>query len=706
MKNKLIVLGAVALLSVATTVSCSKQESKNNSNHTSDTSVQASQDTSEHASSQSNEQSSVASTTSSIIPTIPADLIYIDQIEPKQYGTSFDISKSVHIGGNYYGVVTIVCTSLTPDIVTISNDNRAVIVVTGVGEARVNVNVGGVDKVVTFQTIPTIKNIVINNPSEDFMLNQLISLDDYVNVNVANPIGAKGDYIATASKDSKNIVDVQGHMARFIATGEFTIVIQDIGKTKTAYFSGFVTSKLQKDIKDYTKTVTNNYTNVLAGQIITVHTDNYVFYPMKRLLGANWEYSGLTGMEFEGYIEFADKTVYNVVCGKTEQGYPDVDNLKFISKLNGGKEAYWNFEPISWSFLKEFKTHVDDEGNEDYLYANSTNAMLDELIGTTYGIVLGANTVDEIRLYFDETQENNKFTIGFYLKGELSFTERFWDVNSSAYEPIETFVSHLSNKPDAINSDPVVAKLHEIINAKNFTITERTFIADPNGNEMSYQDAINAYLPLHTMYYTGTSKYTEQAMLVRNVQAFEVEGNTDRQKSHGYINKNGKVYEVNFEKDSRGNEVYNGAMSLDASPIVNSNGQQISFYGDNTSYKSLFRMNFDDWSELDFLSKNGNSYEFTIGQKSKKGSELLRNILNTALPEYTEQIFPTNLYNNPFEAASVGEGTFKLGDDGSFYFSYQVANIIPEINFSLRLGFEMTISNIGTTTIAEYDSLL
>lgn len=688
MKNKLLVLGAIALLSIAPLASCNKQAS------------------SSEMISQPNEQSNISSVVSSVTPVVPADLIYIDQIEAKQYGATFDISKYVHIGGNFYGVVTIVCTSLTPDIVTISNDNPALVVVTGVGEAKVKVNVGGVDKEVTFETIPTIKNIVINNPTEDFMLNQLISLDDYVTVNVANPIGAKGNYTATASRDSKNIVDVQGHMARFIATGEFTIVIQDIGKTKTAYLSGYVTSELQKNIKEYTKTISNDYTNVLAGQIITVHTDKYVFYPMKRLLGTNWEYNGLTDMEYEGYIEFTDGTVYNVVCGKTEQGYPDVNNLKFISKLNGGKEAYWNFEPINWSFLKDFKTHVDENGNEDYLYASSTSAMLDELIGTTYGIVLSSNTVDEIRLYFDDTQDNNKFTVGFYLKDELAFTERFWDVNDSAYEPIEDFVSNLSNKPEAINSDPIVAKLQEIINAKNFTVNERTFIADANGNEMRYEDAISAYLPLHTMYYAGSAKYTEQAMLVRNVQAFEVEGNTDRQKSHGFVNKDGKVYEVNFEKDSRGNEIYNGTMTLDENPIVNSNGQQISFYGDNTSYKSVFRVDFDDWGELDFLSKNENTYEFTIGQKSKKGSELLRNLLNTALPEYTEQIFPTNLYNNPYEAASVGEGIFRLNDDGSFYFSYQVANIIPEINLSLRLGFEMTISNIGTTTLTEYDSLL
>lgn len=683
MKNKLIRLGLLSILALGPITGCKDKEETQENQNTDNT---------------QEEKKTEA-------PLVPEELVYIDPIPALEYGASYDVSNVVHIGGNVYGYIPITCKSLTPDIVTVSSDKPSTIVITGAGEAKISINVGGVEKEATFTALPSIRSIEITNSTEDFMLNQLITLDDYVNVKIANPIGATSDFIATPSKDSRNIVDIQGHMVKFLATGNFTIVIQDIGKTKTAYFTGYVTSELQKKINDYTKTVTNDYTNVLAGSIITLHTDNYVFYPMNRLLGENWEYYGLAGMEFEGYIKFADGTVYDVVCGKTEDGYPDINNLKFISKLNGGKEAYWNFEPISWDLLKLFKTHVNDEGEEDYLYANSSSTILDELIGTTFGIVLSAKTADEIRLYFDDTAENNKLTVGFYKNDELAFTERFWDVNNSAYEPIANLLSNVSNKPAPINSTPIVTKLNELINAKNFIVTARSYISDPNGKEMKYEDAIASYLPLHTMYYTGGARYTEDAMFIRNVQAFEVEGNTDKQKSHAFLNKDGKVYEVNFEKDSRGNEIVNGSMTLDSSPIVNSNGNQISFYGDNTSFRSLFRVNFDDWSELDFLSENENTYEFTIGQKSKAGSELLRNILNTALPEYTEQIFPTNLYNNPFEAASAGQGVFKLNADGSLYFAYQVANIIPEINLSIRLSFEVTFSNIGTTTITEFDSL-
>ncbi|MCR5309291.1 MAG: hypothetical protein K6E21_04190 [Bacilli bacterium] len=639
------------------------------------------------------------------VPTIPEDTIFVDEIPTMQYGSSLDLSGFVTIGGNYYGYVVIKCTSLTPDIVTVNNDKPSEVIAVGVGEAKVKINIGGVDKEVTFNVVPQIKNIVINNPSDDFLLNDIISLDDYVSINVANPIGSKSDYIATVSRDSKDIVSIQGHMVKFTATGDFTIVIQDLGKSKTAYFKGYVSSKLQKAITEYTKTVTNDYSNVLAGNIITIHTDNYVFYPMKRMLGGSWEFNGLVDMEYEGYIEFSDGTLYQVVCGQNSDGYPDLDNLKFISKLNGGKEAYWNFDPINWNFLKQFKTHVDEEGNEDYIYANCSSAILDELIGTTYQIQLAPRTVDEIRIYFDEEAENNKLTVGFYLNDELAFNERFWDVNDSNYSIADSFVNNLNNKPAPIVTTSIVSKLNEIINAKNFTVTGRSYISDPNGNEMEYKDAIAAYLPLHTMYYTGGAKYVEDAMFIRNVQAFEVEGNTDKQKSHGFINKDGKVYEVNFEKDSKGNEVYNGAISLDNSPIVNSNGQQISFYGDNTSFKSLFRINFDDWNELDFLSESEKGYEFTIGKTSKKGSELLRNILNTTLPEFTEHIFPSNLYNNNFEAASAGSGIFKINEDGSLYFAYQVANIISEMNLSIRLSVEFTISDIGTTTLTEFDSL-
>jgi len=684
MKNKLIMVGAMAFLSIGSLASC---QNGNNSNT-------------------SSVESSSNSVTSSVTPLVPADLIYIDPVDALQYGASLDISSKVHIGGTFYGYIAIVCTSLTPDVVTIDSNKPSVIIATGVGDAKVSVNVGGAEKIVEFKTVPSIRSIEITNPSEDFLLNQLISLDDYVKVNVANPIGAKSDYIATASRDSKDIVDIQGHMVKFKATGDFTILIQDSAKTKSAYFKGYVTSTLQKTINSYAKTITNNYTNVLAGNIITVHTDNYVFYPMKKLLSTNWEYNGLANMEYEGYVEFSDKTVYHVVAGQNADNYPDINNMKFISKISGGKETIWQFDPINWDILKQFKTHTDSDGKEDYLYATAESNILDELIGTTYGIVLGSDAVDEVRLTYDESAENNKLTIGFYLNDELSFTERFWDIGASAYTPIDTFVADVNNKPAPINTTPIVSKLQEIINAKNFTVTGRSYISDPSGNEMEYADAIAAYLPLHTMYYTGGARYTENAMFVRNVQAFEVEGNTDKQKSHGYINKDGKVYEVNFEKDSRGNEIYGGEMTLDSSPVVNSNGQQISFYGDNTSYKSLYRMNFDHWSELDFLSENENTYEFTIGQKSKDGSELLRNILHTSIPEFTEQIFPSNLYNNSFEAASAGQGIFKLNENGDLYFAYQVANIISEINLSIRLSVELTFSDIGTTTISEFDALM
>ena len=150
-------------------------------------------------------------------------------------------------------------------------------------------------------------------------------------------------------------------------------------------------------------------------------------------------------------------------------------------------------------------------------------------------------------------------------------------------------------------------------------------------------------------------------MLIRNVESFQgFEGQPDRLKVYAYKNKDNKAYEVNYDESKN-------SYSLGDYLIDTSNNPLTSY---KETFNGLYNFNFNDFNEFVMLKLEENTYTFTIGKNSKKGSENLRKLVNFANPDMTESLFPTNTNDNAFEAGFAGNGTFTLNEDGGYTFTY------------------------------------
>ncbi len=635
------------------------------------------------------------------------------------YGDEIDFTTYVKLPAGFVGSVS--CTSLTPETITIDMENPSVALVTGVGACKVQVTVGGTSKTAEFTSYASVKSIRVKTPTTSFEEGATISLDDYVTVNVANPTSAKGVYVAVNNTPEVAEILDDGKSVKFVASGEFSIVISDVANKNRAYFEGKVISPMQVKLEALAKLISDNYRvyNMSNGgdlslQYPFIHTDNYTFYPYGAI-ASNW-----TDNEhlYSGMFCFPNtNTVYNANFGVTADFLPDVNNISWVERGSYGKERYWSFDDLDTSVFSQFKSHKNLDGEEDYLVADYSTSIREALFENPLGLSSSATTYDSVRLNFSTMNGDEGIVLSYIKNNQVANKKGFFAINKADLPAMTTFVNTASNEPQPINTDELQTYIKGIIDGKNYTIEGRTYLGSDDGSmrEWSVEEAFSKFGPLHTYYYTGSAKYTEDKMFVRNYEAFKVEGfKEDRQKTHAYKNEEGKVYEYKTEtKEIESGtstttvEVTNGALTKETTPVVGSDGNEISDYRANPAMNGLDDINFADFDQfklLDLFVEN-DTYNFTIGESSTKGSAVLRNFANALVPEMTGSLFPTSTGSNNAEAASFGKGYLQKTSTGfkfGYYVDYAAENTLTGGTVTYLMHIEYEVKDVGTTTITEF----
>ncbi len=643
----------------------------------------------------------------------------LNEVPNAIYGDEIDFTSYVKLPAGFVGSVS--CTSLTPETITVDQENPSIALVTGVGECKVQVTVGGSSKTAEFTSYASVKSIRVKTPTSSFEEGATISLDDYVTVNVANPNNAKGVYVAISNTPEVAQVLEDGKSVKFIASGDFSIVISDVANKNRAYFEGKVISPLQVKLEAFAKTISYNYrvynmsnSGDLSLQYPFIHTENYTFYPYGAI-ASNWTdsehlYSAMFCFPSTG-------TVYNANFGVTADFLPDVSNISWVERGNYSKERYWSFDALDTSVFSQFKSHKNLDGEEDYLVADYSTSIREALFENPLGLSSSATTYDSVRLNFSTLNGSEGIVLSFIKNNQVVNKKGYFDVNNADLETMTTFVNTASNEPAPISTSELQTYIKNIIDGKNYTVEGRTYLGSDDGSmrEWSVEEAFSKFGPLHTYYYTGSAKYTEDKMFVRNYEAFKVEGfKEDRQKTHDYKNEDGKVYEYKTETTEIESgtstttiEVTNGALTKETSPVLGADGTEISDYRANPAMNGLDDINFDDFDQfklLDLVIEN-DTYNFTVGESGAKGSEILRNFANALVPEMTGSLFPTSTGSNNAEAASFGKGYLQKTTTGfkfGYYVDFAAENTLTGGTVTYLMHIEYEVKDVGTTTITEF----
>ncbi|MCR5092078.1 MAG: hypothetical protein K6B51_05240 [Bacilli bacterium] len=650
--------------------------------------------------------------------------IAIDAVSNLCYGEEVDFSGKIHVSVDGKAVnASYTLNSLTPDTVVIDEARPSVAVVIGVGKCKVAVVAEGQTAEVEFESYAAVSHIRVLSPKGDLTVGQTINLDDYVDVVVANPVGAKGQYVASVQTENVAKLDDDGHTLHLLCGGALRVKVSDLSGTQTAYFTGNVVSDLQKKFAAKIATFGRNYhvysassqsSGAFDPDCPVIHTDHYVAIPMS-YYSSSWRQSG--NLTYNIFIDWDGKT-YNYQANHLTGNHfmPDLSTIKMIERMRYGFDAYYptaslysnDVKDNYYSIWQGFKSHYDANGKEDYLYKSSNANLIDAIFATGLGMGVDDSNISEVRvniekIFADDEEEAVVFTV-VYRDGD-TFSLAFTDVGEANYAPLDAYLANPDNKPAKINGDEVKETIRSLAENGNFTVTSRTYLCE-EGTEKEW-DYAKATSPanggaawFHTMYYSGRSRYTENAMIVENIQSYEgVEGLTSEANhhyNHGFFEKDGRVHQVNFTTKG----AINGSSALPT---------EVTSYHD--AFKTIRSFDFDAFDEFDFLNvKENNRYDFTIGPKSKKGSANLRSLTYMAQPEQTTEMFRENVEDNAGESAYFGQGYIQLLQNGAYRFFYYIDinayNSVFGGYFSFRIAFDYVISDIGTTTIPEYASLM
>ncbi len=642
----------------------------------------------------------------------------VDAIPNAIYGTEVDFSGKVHVKKDNVAVnSSYTLTSLTPDTVVIDNNRPSVAVIIGVGHCKIQVSAEGATKVVEFDSYASVSKINVTNPEESFTVGQDVDLNDYVKVVVAQPAGAVGKYIATVQTTSVAALDADGHTLHLKTSGTLRVKLTDASHSQTAYFNATVVSEMQKKFASKIATFSQNYRVYTASSTSggafdesfpIIHTERYVAIPMA-YFSTEWREQG--NLSYNIMMDWDGKTYeYQADHDKANNYMPDISTIVLKERMRYTFDAYYPTTKIySDNVLDEyhtawsgFKSHYDANGNEDYLYKESSQSLCDAVFSTGMGLSISPSAIAEIRVNIEKafpTDLEESLIITAVYTDNSQFKLAFTDVGEANYEPFDQYVENDANKPAPVDASIVKTTLQNLVTGGNYTVTSRTYLCEPGTEtEWDYEKAVSenagGAVWYHTMYYSGKARYTKDAMIVENVQSYEgVEGLTsssNKHLNHGYYTKDGSVYQVAFSTE--------GAISS-----TTKLSSDITNYHD--VYKTLNSFDFDSFDEFDFLNiKENNRYDFTIGPKSKKGSANIRSLTYMAQPEQTTEIFRENIEENVGESAYFGQGYIQLLENGAYRFFYYIDinayNAVFGGYFTFRIAFDYTISDIGTTSIS------
>ena len=627
----------------------------------------------------------------------------VDPVGNCIFGTTIDFSNKVKITTNTPGsIITLNIEVLTPDTLTLDNESQSSVIVTGVGECKVKLSCLDKSKEVSFLSYASVSNIRVKKAPDNLLVGDTLNLDDYVNVIVASPSGAKGEYSAENLTPEIVKLGEDNKTLTIIGSGEFNIQIKDLSGEKSAYFTGSAITQLQKKFKDYGATIGKNYTvnylntntQELTEQYASYHGDKYYIYPYQFL-----QVGGYEGLPYSGAIIFPSNKFYKFECDVDATLNPSFESLKMGELQQGSIEDFYGFDTFDASVFDEFEPHYNSSNEEDYLVSDFNNKINEGILGQTSGVLVRANSYDEARIRFDTIFDRGEgIVVEFYKSNNLVNMLSISNINKTKLTKFDDFASDTKNEPAPVDASEIKTKLQTIVNAKNYTLTSKSFLANDEGVPYTLDEVIAIYPPLHTMYYTGEERYTENEMWVKNMQLFEgFEGLPNKKVYHAYKNKDNKVYEVTFdEKDETD------------TPTLGNPVDGVTSYAQ--AFKTLAAFNFTNFGEFIFTQhdETNDLYKFSIGGKSKKGSENLRALANPAVPEIVNTIFPTNLGDNPYEAGYAGYGTFTILKNGDLKYTYFVSQIATGTGgeaISFRTCIEYTISNVGTTKIDEFKNL-
>ncbi len=644
-----------------------------------------------------------------------------DDISGVMYKDKLDFSKFVKVTSNAAGqVYTVSAESLTPDTITIDENNLSSGLVTGVGECRVKITVLDKSVEASFTSYAYVSSFKTTSPGE-LLVGDTFNLDNYVTVSVNNPSNAQGVYFASSLNEKTAVIDEDGKTVKVVGSGKISIKVTDFTGKKMGYLSATAVSSFEKEIDSFLSKIGNNYTvfSTIDDEFVDayklIRTSDYAFYPYQFYLGTT---SWGNRPAYQGLVNFPSNKVYVVSAeySSENEGQVDVSTLKTVEKCAYGKDGYYAFDSFPSSTISGMNYASD--GDEEYLSCSFTSAVNDALLGNVMGLSYssGAFATVQARLknIFEGTSRSQiALVISFITKDGSNIDIAIGDIGTTKVEGMDEYLGDASNEPEDISLTPMKERIQSVANAKNYTLKGRTYVRDDNGKELSVAEAASMAEILHLLYYTGTAKYTEDAVYIKNIQSYGgVASGTlsDHQFTSGYLNKDGKVYEITCEKDEKGNEVLGGTLSTSSDPI-SVDGETVSSYLDYPSFINLNSIPSNGYDDLNGLSydEESKTYTFNVAPKGKNGTTLLRYLGMSCIYEtYPSQMFPSSTGTNDYESGYFGEGKFTLKEDGGFSFFYYVS-VISQVsssgNVSYQMAIEIETSDIGTTTIEEYESL-
>lgn len=643
-----------------------------------------------------------------------------DDVSDVMYGDSVDFSKLIDVSSSVSGqVYTVSAESLTPDTLTIDSNSLNKGMATGVGECKAKVSVLNKSVVVTFNSHAHISSYKTTSPGE-LLVGDTFNLDDYVTCNVSKPNGAKGDYIATSLSTTTASIGEDGKTVTILGAGKINIKITDFTKKKVAYVAGTAVTNFQKQVSNFTSKLKNNYTvfNTINGEFVdgfgVYHTDNYTFYPYQFLLGT--DYWG-NKPPYQGVVSFDSGNVYSVSANYTsnEEGYVDSSSLKIVEKMAFAKDQYYCFDDFPVSVVDGMK--YNKNGDDEYLTCSFTSSFNSQIFGNVMGISYSTGAIATVKanletIFGGTSKEQTALVFTFVTSNGAEIQIAIGDVGTTSINGLPNYLADSSNEPESVSYDPIKSRIDSIVAGKNYTVTGRTYVRDSDGTELTVQQAAAKAEILHLFYYTSSAKFTENGMLRRNLQSYKGVGSgnlPDKQFTTGYMNKDGNVYEVSCEK-ADGDEVINGTLSLGTDPITQ-DGSNISSYLDNSNLISLASIPASGYDDLNMLGYDADTstYTFNLKPKGKNGTTLLRNLcLSSVYETYPNTMFPSDIGTNDYESGYFGQGSLTLKDDGGFKFFYYVAvtsQVSSSGNIDYQMAIEIEVSDVGTTSISEYDAL-
>lgn len=670
-------------------------------------------------------------TSQSSIETSQQDVTFsLSPIPNAIYGDVIEIKNYINLSSDI--VASFSLKSLTPDTITIDESNKTC-VVTGVGDCKVEVSILNHKEVASFKSYAAVSNISLEKNDIQAVCGDTLNLDDIVKVNVSNPVGGKASYIATTTTSDVVSISSDYKTVTFINPGDFIIQIKDESQKKSAFLTGTVIAKLQNDIIEFAKGLKNDFTvyntDSSTGQFIDecllVHAPNFVAIPYGFLLGSSWDddyYSSDNSYIYWGYAEFADGYVYEYHAKGDSKHNLDPDTIVSGSKFSGDTSESSYFNEFNTSLLSNFKVHTDSTLKvDDYITCSFTQDIYESYVGDILGIQFsgGYSAFKEMRFSLD-TVCGKQALIATLYNSSYSISYALVKNETADYQSVNTYLHDTNHIPQPIDYTSMKERITSLADEKNFTVSGRTYICDEYGNEMSVEEATNYFEPLHTYMMGFKYRFTENSALSTEIVRWKgVNGasfTSDRTTTRGYVNKDNKAYEVivpttevgttaveSTTIDENDNVTYTG-LTLSKTPF-NSEGS----YRDKITTLEDFDSNY--YNEFNFLDYDStkNMYTFNTTKNGSHAMDNLRVLVDIACPDFTNKIFPTK-GSNSYEAGYYGQGSFTLNSDGGFTFSYYISTLVSGGStfggtYSFIECIELTLSDIGTTTIPELENL-